>query len=725
MLPVIKPEWTPERNNLPTRWQTVIFRNYRMIPAENIAKVLECTVEDVEREAARLGLRKGAADPVWFERGHITLIRNNWYLLPYDQLMTLIDYTEEKLDFVLEKDDFLFVKMGNGKPVCEKVVYAPLTESELAQTEKIAKKIAKLDTSERKMFDFYNDPTDSEAKYVTSIDNGIRLVHPYLTPCADPFMVDSRTHLPDTLLDDYAKVGVNAFIIHAALSTLSYFPVNPVDSKNYKIRRKNLKELVERAGKRGIKIILYFNELRAVPIDVFEKYGRPELGGSISEDGRRISLCMQHPDNRKLLYDMVKDLFTEIPDIGGAGCTTMSENMTHCMYRPNMGQISKVSGKPIGVGCPICTKLPLETGPVTTINTINKAVRDAGSKAFVSAAMWAWTDEQIENGIPKLDEGTMVGAVSEWGKPFVVDGRTYGVTDYSISNYGPSDLYKKVSKIALENGHKMLAKVQVSNSWEISAVPYMPLFDMELEHVKNLHAIGTEDYQLTWTLGSYPSITFDLIAEYLNAPDTFDIEKWYEKHYGADAAKVHEAVKLCCAGFRKYPFSCEVMYESAKNLGVANRWNLEPITQKSTMVCWTFDNFEHYAKPYTPEGFIEQYGKMLPEFDEGIKVLETAANTDAAKELLLFAKVARNHFMADVVHTKYALAKRRLPESKDEMRAIFAEERALCEELLELTPKSTLIAYETANHYFYTERDIIEKLVQLDELDKELAEMKA
>ena len=79
--------------------------------------------------------------------------------------------------------------------------------------------------------------------------------------------------------------------------------------------------------------------------------------------------------------------------------------------------------------------------------------------------------------------------------------------------------------------------------------------------------------------------------------------------------------------------------------------------------------------------------------------------------------------MADVVHTKYVLAKRNLPESKDEMRAIIAEERELCNELLELTPQSTLNAYETANHYFYTERDIIEKLIQLDGLEAELDNM--
>jgi len=714
---------TPERVNFPTKWQAVIFRNYRMVPTENISRVLECTVADVEREAKRLGLRIGEYDPIWQKRGHITLIRNNWYLLPYDQLMTLIDYTEEKLDFVIAKDDFLFVKLGNAKPVCDKVTYSPLTEAELAETEKIAKTIARLDTSERKMFDFYNDPADFEPRHVTTTTNGIRLVHPYLTPCADPFMVDSRTHLPDELLDDYAKVGVNMFVIHAVLSTLSPYPINPEESRDYKIRRKNLKELVERAGKRGIKIQLYFNELRAVPRDVFERYGRPDLGGSVKGDGTLVSLCIQKKENQKLLYDLVYDLFSEIPEIGCVGCTTMSENMTHCMYQPYYRKLPTVPGDPKGIACPICKELPHETNPVTTVNIINKAIRDAGSKATVVAAMWAWTDDQIANGIPKLDEGVYTSCVSEWGMPFTVGERTFKVVDYSISNYGPSDMTKNIIKLSQDNGHKSIIKVQVSNSWEISAVPYMPLFDMELDHIKRLHDIGTKDFQLTWTLGSYPSVTFDMISDYLNAPDTFDLDKWYEKHYGADASKVHEAVKLCCEGFRKYPFSCEVMYESAKNLGVANRWNLKPITQHSTMVCWTFDNVEHYAKPYPAEVFIEQYGKMLADFDEGVKILEGAANTDAAKELLLFAKVARNHFMADVVHTKYVLAKRRLPESKDEMSEIIKVERSLCEELLTLLPQSTLIAYETANHYFYTERDVIEKLIQLDGLEAELMDM--
>ena len=121
MLPIIDPRLTPERLNFPTKWQAVIFRNYRMVPDARIAAVLGCTEADVAREAARLGLRVGEANPDWLTRGFITVIRSNWYLLPYEQLTTLLDYTAERLEFILKNEDFLDVKLGCAKPACEAV----------------------------------------------------------------------------------------------------------------------------------------------------------------------------------------------------------------------------------------------------------------------------------------------------------------------------------------------------------------------------------------------------------------------------------------------------------------------------------------------------------------------------------------------------------------------------------------------------------------------------
>ena len=142
MLPIIKEVKMPN-DNFPTKWQAVIFRNYGLVSTDKIAKTLGCDVATVERESARLGLKNVAYDENWEKRGYITLIRNNWFLLPYAQILTLLDITEEKLDFYLEKEDFLAVKLGSFKPQCAEVRYAPLTREEIEKTAIIADVVTK------------------------------------------------------------------------------------------------------------------------------------------------------------------------------------------------------------------------------------------------------------------------------------------------------------------------------------------------------------------------------------------------------------------------------------------------------------------------------------------------------------------------------------------------------------------------------------------------------
>ena len=85
MLPPIK-KVKLEKLNFPQRWQAVIFRNYGFVKTENIAKTLNCDTATVEREALRMGLDNIVYDPIWQERGYITIIRNNWHIVPYDQI---------------------------------------------------------------------------------------------------------------------------------------------------------------------------------------------------------------------------------------------------------------------------------------------------------------------------------------------------------------------------------------------------------------------------------------------------------------------------------------------------------------------------------------------------------------------------------------------------------------------------------------------------------------
>lgn len=127
-----------ELPHFPTRMQAFIFRSWDTVSAARMAAVLETSAENVRRQAAKMGLPPQRDDlDIWLEKGYISIIRNNWYLLPYEQLLTLLSWDSERLAFVLKEDDFLGYKLGSHKPVCEKILYRELTEEEERRTDAI------------------------------------------------------------------------------------------------------------------------------------------------------------------------------------------------------------------------------------------------------------------------------------------------------------------------------------------------------------------------------------------------------------------------------------------------------------------------------------------------------------------------------------------------------------------------------------------------------------
>ena len=103
--------------HFPTRCQAVVWRNWGLVPVERIARVLKTSAECVRTLGADMGLRyDDSRCLVWLERGFLSIIRRNWHLLPYEQLLELLEWTPEQMAFVLKEDDFFWVKLGRLKP---------------------------------------------------------------------------------------------------------------------------------------------------------------------------------------------------------------------------------------------------------------------------------------------------------------------------------------------------------------------------------------------------------------------------------------------------------------------------------------------------------------------------------------------------------------------------------------------------------------------------------
>ena len=662
--------------------------------------MLSCDVETVKTEAERLGLLDFGYAGDFAARGYITVIRNNWFLLPYDQLIDLLDIDEARLDFILDKDDFLAVKLGGFKPECPAVSYAPLTEEQITATANLASRIGAYMTEPMaRPFDFF---TEELCEGEISLPNGNRILHGYLSPCGDAFATDGEDTLPEALLEKYRRSGVNGIWLHAVLSSLSPYPFVPSLSEGYEKRRENMQKIIDRCKKYGISLYLYLNEPRALPAEADQGFER-----LIGWKERR-TLCMEQPEVRDYLYNAVRDLCASVKDLGGIFTITMSENPTHCNYVN-------------GTECPICKNIPAQKTTSAVNNIINRAMKDAGCKGELIANLWGWspymkwTDEQIADGIKMLDTDISVMSVSEFDLEIEKGGIKSRVVDYSISNPGPSKISIGNFEKARDTDHKNYAKIQASNSWECSAVPYIPVFDLVFEHLEKLGGHGVSDLFLTWTLGGYPSPSVEIASGYHKG---FDLDAWYRKKFGASADLVHDAIKKLCDAFRQYPFNIRPLYLSPKTLGSANLWDLSAEEKSSTMVCYAYDDYESWSVPYGVDVYLSQLEKLLSLWADGIKMLEKVPESPLVSEILRYARVAYLHFDTDRLQTQFALYKQK--QNEEGMLSCVLSEGENAAALLNLMRSDAKIGYEASNHYFYTERNLLEKILRMDAFACEL-----
>ena len=112
--------------HFPDRLHALVWRNWQLVPAPRLAEVVGASVGDIVRLGRSMGLSGPPRITVEQQRrAALSVIKRNWHLLPYEQLLQLLGWTAEEMAFTLREDDFLFVKLGNLKPQCERLQFRP------------------------------------------------------------------------------------------------------------------------------------------------------------------------------------------------------------------------------------------------------------------------------------------------------------------------------------------------------------------------------------------------------------------------------------------------------------------------------------------------------------------------------------------------------------------------------------------------------------------------
>lgn len=715
--------------HFPDRLHAFVWRNWPLVKPERMARVVGARSADIVRMGRAMGL--GAPPRITRDqqaRSYITVIKRNWHLLPYEQLLDLLDWTAEQLAFTLREDDFLYVKLGNLKPLCEPLRYQPRNEEALRREREIARLVSEtfpdgVANPTEPLFGFVSQlsarPADPPVRRPQA-DDSLRFCYSYFALYGDPLLETAADPFPDGYLERLAQAGVNGVWLQAVLHKLTPFPWQSELSAQHEMRLKNLRSLVTRARKHGIRVLLYLNEPRAQPLRFFERH--PELKGAV--EGDHAVLCTSVPEVQRFMTDSVASICRAVPDLGGFFTITASENLTNCWSHGG------------GAKCPRCGK----RSPAEVIAEVNRLIVDgikqAGTNARLIAWDWGWNDVWAGDVIRLLPPEVTLQSVSEWSLPIERGGVKSHVGEYSISAIGPGPRAQRHWKLARERGLRTIAKIQAGCTWELSSVPYIPAVENVARHAENLRGAEVSGLMLGWTLGGCPSPNLEVVSETLACGSADEaMHRVAERRFGkALAPQVVKAWRGFSAAFREFPYHIGVVYSGPQQLGPANLlWN-QPTGYAATMVGFPYDALDGWRSIYPPEVFVNQLEKVAEGFERGVSELrQTTAQANAGSPAerhaleaeLGVAEAAAIHFRSSGNQARFVMARRARTAAKTpveaaphqvELERILKSEIELARRLHRIQSRDSRIGFEASNHYFYVPVDLAEKVLNCHHL---------
>jgi hypothetical protein len=318
------------------------------------------------------------------------------------------------------------------------------------------------------------------------------------------------------------------------------------------------------------------------------------------------------------------------------------------------------------------------------------------------------------------------------------------VGEYSISAVGPGPRAVRHWKDAKKRGLKTVAKVQLNNTWELSAVPYLPVLDLVAEHCARIARADVDGMMLSWSLGGYPSLNLDLASTIgsQSSPDAeAALQAVAERHFGPRAApRVRRAWTKFSQAFGEYPHGVGVLYNAPQQVGPANLLYGRPTGYAATMVCFPYDDLERWRGPYPAHVLAEQFRKIAVGWAEGVADLEAAQSlvpaelqAEATADLRV-AQAAQVHFASVANQTRFVTTRNTLITAQNvaarnklrqELLAILDQEIELAQRMFTLASVDSRLGYEAANHYYYVPLDLVEKVINCELLKTGFAEDRA
>ena len=383
-------------------------------------------------------------------------------------------------------------------------------------------------------------------------------------------LMDDIDYYPEPYLDRLAHEGVNGLWITIEwrdIAETSFTKRSPDAPR----RIAKLRRTVDRCLKYGIKTWIFCIEPKRCLQDDPLCKSHPELFGCKNSWGETL-MCPFSPAAQKYIEESVRDIFAQVPRLGGIMMISHGERHTTCL-----SLLDPVSGRFDG-SCPRCrAKEPWQVHWETS-SAIMRGIRGAGSDAeyiswfyqpYVFPERAPWSADVARH----LPEGVTLAYNFESGAIKAQLGRFRNGGDYWLSYVGPAEGFRQVADAGLACGARIGAKIQVGNSHEVATVPFVPVPGLLYRKYKSMREKGVSTVLQCWYFGNYPGVMNKAAGEL--AFDAFEddeatfLRKLAAPYWGKDAAAVARIWRRLSDAYAEYPLSNDMQYYGPFHAGPA------------------------------------------------------------------------------------------------------------------------------------------------------------
>lgn len=477
---------------------------------------------------------------------------------------------------------------------------------------------------------------------------------------------------PDEYLNKIAHAGMNGIWVAGLFSRMLASRVLPeLGPPVHRLER--LQRLVKKAERYGIKVWLFCIEPRSLPPDHPVFPAHPEIRGARGE-----CLCVSTPLVQKYIREMMRELFSSVPDLAGIINIYNGERMTTCWLDETTVQ-----------SCPRCRLRTQVEVLSDDLNCFMQGIRQVNSKAKLLA--WGYSGNRATDFTPfmqHLDKDIAWLGNFEHENEKVVDGVKVRVEEYSLTSVGPSRSFEHVANTLVQANRDVYAKLQIGTTYELSSVPYVPVPPVVYDKLAVMHALRTRGSMMNWIIGGYPSMMLKVAGEASFAP-LLPREELLERvaagYWGPNNANtVRQAWEIFSEAYNSYLCAIQVFYNGPITRSPAYQLHLEKEPGKALPYNWGLtrerqrqpfeDNVGRWVGPFTSGQLVKSFREIAFRWQKGLDMLHPLVRLESTTELqrqYLVAAAARVQLSSAAnVFEFYTLRDRLLTADKEDERAL-------------------------------------------------------